>query len=213
MSIIKSKSIVKRFAVAEYFPSTSGRVTPTKPKSCPNSEHSNKCKVRIHCWKDRKTGPRMPLLQCVCLTHGIFFTIYPLGWRPRARYSATKESPSLFDSVFDAAEGQKWPKEANIKASYTVGTEKTQLRHINLWISLFGIDCEEIQGLRKAANFFQLPTIKLIEASNQIRAGPTSKGRAEIIRGILQHLDGNQSKKILHRGHEIKRWGKPTYTN
>jgi hypothetical protein len=65
---------------------------------------------------------------------------------------------------------------------------------------------------RQAAATLGISTIKLIDAANHIREGPTYRGRARVIADVLKHLDGNKYTKLLRRGHENRFWGCP-YNN
>ena len=54
--------------------------------SCPSRiDSSLPCHLGIHGFRYRSTGPKHPLQIMRCLTHGVFFTLYPIGYEPYAR--------------------------------------------------------------------------------------------------------------------------------
>jgi len=113
--------------------------------------------------------------------------------------------------VKDAANGVKWPEYAVQQDGILHQTFKTQKRHIKLWMTLFGLlDLENANEQYLAASTLEIDTICLVDAANMARDGPTYKGRAQAIMGILkQHDRFPKTKKILERGHQCSLWGRP----
>ena len=63
-----------------------GRYRPVQGISqCPRAARGDRCRLRKHCWRDRKTGPCVPLRVMYCRTHDQHFTIYPLAYVPYSR--------------------------------------------------------------------------------------------------------------------------------
>jgi hypothetical protein len=94
--------------------------------------------------------------------------------------------PNYFAAVSGAASGCKWPDLSPIEGS----TFKTQKRHLVRWTLLLGVEPSlgEDEQLQ-AALTLDISLLNLREGAAKIREGPTYKDRAQIVLGILSHLD------------------------
>jgi hypothetical protein len=54
---------------------------------CPFAQGPERCRIRAHDWRNRKTGPSVSLRVLKCLTHARAFTVYPPGYVPYGRQS------------------------------------------------------------------------------------------------------------------------------
>jgi hypothetical protein len=46
---------------------------------------AERCRLNKHAWRDRKTGPCVPLRVFYCWSHERYFTVYPMGHVPYSR--------------------------------------------------------------------------------------------------------------------------------
>lgn len=201
---IASKSV---FFVSEYLPSPDGNMSPLSPDRCPSDPHGTfgNCRVVEHSFRDRKIGPSHPLVVFCCRFHRTFFTVYPPHYQPYGRRPLiSSEEPSTFDSVVDAATGEMWSEEG---ASVSTPTRKTQNRWVKAWCLLLGTDPELTSNERHQLSVsLSLSRLVVEDAAKQIRAGPTTKGRALYTsRVVSSHIPTMAS--ICRRGHQLGFWG------
>jgi hypothetical protein len=52
---------------------------------CPWAGRAEHCRLNKHAWRDRKTGPCVPVRVFFCWSHNRYFTIYPMGHVPYSR--------------------------------------------------------------------------------------------------------------------------------
>lgn len=207
MGVIGRLSSERAFVTCSYLPDDQSHLSPRSPPGCPHRESSTlPCHVVSNGWRRRKTGPFAWLKLFRCLLHGVGFTVYPIGMTPFARRSFI-DAPSFQESAVDAAIGKKWPEFAPQEGS----TFKTQKRHILLLSKLFGIAAPQTPAeCLAAAVTLKIPTIHLQEAAHKIREGPTYRGRAQVVMGILKLGRGVCTfRDVLRRGHDPKLWGRP----
>jgi len=74
------------FLCCPYVADEQGRYRPTEGiTQCPSANGVERCHLRKHDWRERKTGPCVPLRLMYCRSHGRHFTIYPMGHVPYSR--------------------------------------------------------------------------------------------------------------------------------
>jgi hypothetical protein len=76
------------------------------------------CRIREHDIRPRRTGPGHPLVVIVCVVHGRYFTLYPVGYVPYGRKRLISEEKddkeTFFSAAFDAADGsERWSEIGN----------------------------------------------------------------------------------------------------
>lgn len=102
------------------------------------------CKLIFQGYRDRKSGPKHPLVRFYCSTHKSYFTVYPIGYVPYGRAPIflssgnTDISETLFKAALDASSNISWRKTASIISNMKIDipleeirTFKTQKRHIS----------------------------------------------------------------------------------
>jgi hypothetical protein len=76
----------ERFLCAPYVADESGKIRPAeKITQCPWAKGSEPCRMRKHDFRNRKTGPCIPIRILRCKSHGQYFTVYPMGHVPYER--------------------------------------------------------------------------------------------------------------------------------
>lgn len=105
---------------------------PLAPDQCCRAvDGGQRCDLRVHHWRDRKTGPEFPLLVMECRTHQVAFTLYPPGHVPygraavapvdfegqllhvggeQGREAGLSWEQTLYGAALDAARRQAWPR-------------------------------------------------------------------------------------------------------
>jgi hypothetical protein len=74
------------FLCAPYVADEKGKFHPAeKITQCPWARGSERCRLRKHDFRKRKTGPGIPLRILRCQSHGRHFTVYPIGHVPYGR--------------------------------------------------------------------------------------------------------------------------------
>jgi hypothetical protein len=71
---------------APYVEGQAGRLRPVAVLDrCPVAGVGERCQLRKHGFRSRKTGPGFGLQRLHCELHGVYFTVYPPGYVPYAR--------------------------------------------------------------------------------------------------------------------------------
>jgi len=74
------------FVCAPYVADENGKFRPAeKITQCPWAKGSEPCRIRKHDFRGRKTGPGIPIRILRCKSHGLYFTVYPMGHMPYGR--------------------------------------------------------------------------------------------------------------------------------
>lgn len=74
------------FLCAPYVADQTGRFRPAeKITQCPWAKGSERCRLKKHDFRNRKTGPCIPIRVLRCRSHGRYFTVYPMGHVPYGR--------------------------------------------------------------------------------------------------------------------------------
>jgi hypothetical protein len=208
MALTLSASRHRAFICSPYLPNDQNELLPGTIKACPMDGFlAGYCRIVSKGWRERKCAPFQRLRRLRCRTHSLGFTIYPLGMTPYSRRSFI-DSPNYFAAVADAIAGCKWPELTGTEEA----TFKTQKRHIKRLAVIFAVEPTLSEEERWQASLtLNISYLHLDEGAENIRAGPTYKGRARIVMGILNdYLDGAMSlAAVLHRGFSENLWGCP----
>lgn len=181
------------------------------PDVCPlgielGEQHT--CVVSFNYFRERKTGPCIPLVIVQCLTHNISFTIYPPGHVPYGReplvdialdgfqietelenetISNTFEG-SLFDSALKASQGLFYPKEGPY--DFPMSCYDTQLNHIKKSAMLLGIVAtDQVSHNEYIAETLNIPRQFQIGLASHYPEQPWNSLKAgQSIREILENL-------------------------
>ena len=74
------------FVCTPYVPDKQDRYRPVEGiPQCPWADGGKRCVLKKHAWRERKTGPCVPLRLMYCRSHGRHFTLYPIGHVPYSR--------------------------------------------------------------------------------------------------------------------------------
>jgi len=205
----------------------SEKITPCLPEVCPLHESGDpRCRLGIHHYRQRKTGPAFSLAVAICRTHQGGFTLYPGGWTPYSRKplvqltldctpakpdeGADTFSGTLFDAALDAARHYFWPKES--EADSRTPRFSTQLRHLRWAATLFGIDSPASEALRQQlVELLQIPGQLLYDCTREIAAQAGGEARGKLISTILQAIPKTTVifQKLAATGHLAGLWPRP----
>lgn len=90
----------RSFIVTPYRVGDDGVRVPAMPRECVGATASldgagslGLCRIWLHHWRQRKTGPRFPLMVGECQTHHVVFTLYPPGHVPYGRVAIAPVDP------------------------------------------------------------------------------------------------------------------------
>lgn len=136
------------------------------PRTAPCCGCGVDCRLREHDIRERRTGPGHPLVVIVCVVHGCYFTVYPLGYVPYGRkclISREKEDEeTVFTAAIEAADGsERWSEIGNDGRWWS-----TQWRQIRRAGELLGLGGDGQQGER-AAMHLGIPLHVHLEARRQ----------------------------------------------
>ena len=177
----------------------------------------------VHHWRDRKTGPRFPLMVARCAVHEVAFTVYPpahfpYGRRALAPCTTAGHEPSgsdrdwhetVFAGANDAARLQPWPREAKGGSDWWWST---QGRLFDLALTLTGTHPDLADELRhRIAETLRVPALVLREQAARIRAQPGYASRGRAVAAVLDHLVGPVVRRLLVVGHLAGLWGRPLW--
>lgn len=207
------------------------RLVPDLPEFClERAEGDAGCRVVVHGWRPRKTGPCFPLCVVECVAHAVAFTLYPLGHVPYGRAAVAPvssdgqppvvgaedghEEPvvaawamTLFRAAWDASCGHAWPRIA------CEGQEsfRTQCRRVTLAATLLGVHAESDAVQRAIASVLDVPALTLRDASLAFHAPSwrpyTGRGRALLAPLAELARAGGVLGRVLEAGALVGQWG------
>lgn len=199
-----------------------GEVRVALPGRCPLGADGSPCRVGVHDYRARKTGPRVTLVVARCRAHGRAFTVYPPGHVPYGRVAvvpvdlAGREvrtesgergvSDTLFEAALDAAAGVRWPRSGTVEP----GTRRTQGRRIVRASSLLGLDLATPERTREhLAAALSVPLLMLREAPRESwHSGGSWTGRGRQIEEALHEV--REPARLLFAGEIAGLWGRPS---
>lgn len=208
------------FVVAEYRPGADLRLRPVLPRSCPwGRRDGRRCQVSEHHVRRRATGPKHGLVVARCVTHRHCFTIYPPGYAPYLRRPVLAVTPdgracgdavasSLFEAARDAADGQSWRPSG---AAYTTERWRTQQRHIQVVVSMLGLDSGASSAVREQISHRLCVPLLDLEPAPPQWSGYRSRGRR--VMEVLARLPRTVSlpKQLLQCGCAAGLWPAPAF--
>ncbi len=228
------------FIVSEYISTPDGRLEPRLPDRCPEGigSCSGLCKISIHCWRARKTGPGIPLAIITCETHGGYLTVYPPGYGRYLRKplvdrplgggefeeggtdgdvddeKVDKTTPSCFlgttfEAAYEAAMGVAWER----KSYSTTGRWwQTQRRWLDECCRLLGVH-PAIEASRVRESFAQVldvPQMVLEKARAEVIAEPGYRSRGRAVEAVLESVPRIcLAERLTLAGHIAGLWGCP----
>lgn len=217
------------FVVTPYLERAAGVMKPELPSCCPgwSGPGDEPCRLAIHDWRLRKTGPRFPLAVVRCGLHGFgAFTLYPPGYAPYRRQAVLQVAPdgstvhgddgdrlrrdfgkTVFEAAVDARQGRPWPRETSDRRERSWGT---QGRHLELASRLTGVARSLADRVREAiSTLLSIGGLHLRQASRS--RGYRAVGEA--VCSVLQRLrrGPRRAAHLLTCGHLIGHWGEPLH--
>lgn len=224
-------SSLRPLITAPYRADVAGRLIPTLPSAGPCSASGEVCRIGIHHWRSRKTGPRFPLAVCECRQHGETFTLYPPGHVPYGRRPLLRQAPdggtvrgddegvgrrrgTLFEPALDAAEGREWPF-AFAFATGADGVRSTQRRRLRWLSALVGVGAHQGSRLRVSlAEALGVGVVLLTDRARTVAAssGSVLRRRGAAVVAVLERASrGVRSAfgRLSVSGYLAGMWGRP----
>lgn len=217
------------FIVTPYVVGSGGKLEPEMPSACTKGASAGEwCRLSMHHWRKRKTGPGHPLAVIACRTHDVGFTLYPPGYGPYRRQPLQRLSPdgralgvetdpdaaelagTLFEAASDARAGRAWARAGDAGDRLPERWWSTQGRHLGLAARLVGIASELAEKMReRVAAVLSVGTLALMEKSK-------ARGYREIGEAVCAVLAAvgrgpRRSRQLLLCGHLVGRWGEPMH--
>jgi len=198
---------------------------PERPLSCPyRGEDESPCRLTLHMWRERMTGPGYPLRVMGCVVHGHYFTLYPPGYAPWQRSAVSPVasdggrvqglsagadgfSEALFDAALDASAGVAWPRECPGDKRWS-----TQGRRLELAQRLCGVAPGLADPVRDlVAEALRVDGLLLREQAEALRQDGGYRQRGAAVRAVLEVLSRQQpsDERLLHAGFVVGVWGLP----
>jgi hypothetical protein len=215
------------FVITPYLERAGKVMVPEMPDRCPAwASGSEPCRLAIHHWRVRKTGPRFPLAVVRCAVHGFgAFTLYPPSYAPYRRQAVLQVAPdgsavhdaagrlrgdfggTLFEAAVDARDGRPWSRETGGELERSWGS---QGRHLDLGSRLTGVARDLADRVREAISAVLSASTLLLREASRVR-GYRAIGAA--VCRILRGLRGGPRRavQLLICGHWIGQWGEPLH--
>lgn len=217
--------------IAPYRPGEAGFLRPEVPAVCPFAEAGDACAVGVHHWRERRTGPRHPLMVARCAVHEVAFTVYPPGHVPYGQRALVAVGPdgsavrdgdasaTLLEAARDAADGRAWERsiptwsDADPDPDLDLpGWWSTQRRHLDLALRLTGVDPELDDRAREArCGALDVDTLVTMEGARAIRDRPGYRARGRAVVDVLAALPTSPLRRLLAAGHLAGLWGPPLW--
>ena len=93
--------VISEHLISPYYKKSDGHWRCEKPGKLPCGRQGSKCRIWVHDWRDRVTGPEFPLLVVYCATHKKYFTVYPPGYIPHGRTGISPVEPDGIDKQLE----------------------------------------------------------------------------------------------------------------
>ena len=179
------------------------------------------CSVSLHHIRPRSTGPRHPIWVVRCHTHGVTFTLYPLGHVPYGRKSIGSAVPTVgmtganafvgtvFEASLDAARGSPWLRVSPGGSDRWWGTQR---QYLSIAMHLCGVAPAMSLTLRElVAAALQIKQLACLDGSAAIADQPGYQNRGQAIRTVLEQLPSGPCaiERLSVSGHLIGFWGTP----
>lgn len=223
------------FVQAPYRPDERGDLECRLPHDCPRAEAGSPCRVGVHHFRDRTTGPCFPLVVAVCATHGPpAFTVYPPGHVPYGRVvvapartdgkgllrDADIGTPAwgqtLLEAAQTAASGERWDRLGGKRdgTSNSPAHNRTMRRHLDLAGKLFGVHPDLPSRAREAvAERLDVPVLVLQDAKARWVASRSWTMHAQEILEAVAAIPVTRSmpEKVIEAGAEVGLWPAPVF--
>ncbi len=222
------------FVVTPYSLGPHGTLEPAIPKVCPLGRAGDRpCRVRIHHWRLRKTGPDWALAVVRCHEHKRTFTLYPPGYAPYQRKPLVALAPdgtaplceprsrrrlevfecTLFEAAIDGEARGPWAR--NCEEGPSERHWSTQRRHIRLASRLLGTSAETPPRLRE--HLAAVLSVEELYLRDHARAdGSGYRASSEAICAVLRRIVRSAPRRraslglrLLVCGHLAGCWGLP----
>lgn len=219
------------FLCAPYFAGEDGRYEPSQTIArCPWAAAGEPCQICKHGFRDRKTGPEIPLRILRCKPHCRHFTVYPPGHVPYGRCgvgavdlrgetverSGAEPEAScrgcLFEAALDAAEGRKWEREP-IEDDLERPRYPTQQRRLERCGQLLGLSPALPRiVVEQIRDHLGLDGLDHTLARQQFRQAKSPTPRAQAILATHQQVARiDHVRRLLAAGSLSGLWGHPWF--
>lgn len=220
----------RSFLISPHVADGDGVLAPERPAKGPCwREGGVNCRISLHGWRARKSGPEYPLRVMRCRGHSRWFTVYPPGFAPYQRAivapvgsdgepllgtdaGVDRSSSTLFEAAVDAAAGIAWSRTA---AGGSTRWWSTQRRRLRRAISLCGLGLHH--GERTREQFAQTLGVDGLVLAEQARAvsakGVGYVGQGKAVMEVLLELGESQraDHRLLNAGYVAGVWGRPAW--
>lgn len=217
--------------VGAYHGTADGRLRAELPSACPRQDTDGQaCRVAVNHHRERKTGPKHPVLVVECRTHEVAFTVYPPGHIPYGRAPILRVAPdgkeiqrerdvsegeryraTLFEASLDAAAGRQW---ARAELEDSGPWWNTQVRHLAVAEWLLGISPEQREEEReRIATALEVPLLDLRCGAKAIASTPGYRSRGTATLHVLELMAGQPCalQRLMLGGHRAGLWGVPYF--
>lgn len=202
------------FAVVEYrFCGEDQAPVPVIPSWCPSGGLGGGCDLRVHGYRERKTGPQHPLAVVSCSAHETgFFTLYPPGHVPYGRQPLVQGhevgelrwQDTPFQAALDAARGERWSTQS---LADDPRRRRTQGRHLEVIERLMGIH----PGLSEAQRAWVLDDLRVPQMVVVVTSTSSWTSRAQAVVAALGVMPraNSQVERLLAAGFSSGLWPVP----
>ncbi len=218
----KSKRV---FVVAVYQPDGEGNLMPVLPSWCPFAAGGDRCRVVVHHYRARKTGPCFRLAVVFCSAHlTSCYTLYPKGHFPygRAQVVSVSTTGMLFLDIktgslawaetylaaaIDAAKGERWSSESPFDDPRRRRTQGRRLERAGWLLGVHPFHADEVR--ERIASCLGVPLMRLQTASRAWGATWTTRGLA--VTSVLGAIAATASlpTRMLSAGAAGGLWAEP----
>ena len=206
-----AKEAKREFVVSEYFTDRDGRMRCEKPESLPCGCDGKACRVWVHEWRPRTSGPEFALMVVHCQTHDRHFTVYPTRHVPYGRVAIGPAAETAADglnawlgTLFESAISESWQQDY----SYTGNTcWQTNRRRLLQCGDLLGLRGDVILGESIAA-LLDVPLHAHATARRQFQRGDIRSQRSALI-SVLATLEVTARlwRRLAQAGRVSGLWG------
>lgn len=228
---VRRPSASRPVVVGAYHGRGDGRLRADLPSSCPRQDTDGQaCRVAVNHHRDRKTGPKHPVLVAECRTHDVAFTVYPPGHVPYGRVPVLHVAPdgkeiqrekdipqseryhdTVFEASLDAGAGRQWGRAELHDAG---PWWNTQVRHLAIAESLLGLSPQQSEEEReRIATALEVPLLDLRCGAKAIARTPGYRSRGAATLHVLQFMAGQPCvlERLMLGGHRAGLWGVPYF--
>ena len=206
------------FLCAPYTADKEGRYKPSQGiDRCPLAKARERCHLVKHSFRHRKTGPEIGLRILHCKRHQRYFTVYPPGHVPYARYSLADvdfcgeaierlqpEAPdgALFEAAAAAATGHSWAGKPDV-------SPRTQRRWVERSAQILGLVASPVREWIR--EHLGVEGLHHHLACRQYERAASLKTRSSAILEVEQRMASDRTRliRLLAAGSLGGQWGHP----